>query len=73
MMDDPYVNLANAIVLQAARDYRGALRQLKRNQQFTTAKHTIREIERFFHSQWFHFLTEIDPDDLIHQLARAES
>ena len=28
---DPYQNLANAIVLQAVRDYRSALRRLKKN------------------------------------------
>ena len=72
-MDDPYINLANAIILQAVRDYRRALRQLKRNPQYTTAKHTIREVERFFHSKWFSFLTEINPDDLINRLVRAES
>lgn len=30
-MDDPYRTLANAIIVQAAKDYRKALRQLRRN------------------------------------------
>lgn len=30
------------------------------------------DVERFFHSEWFHFLTDADPDYLLDYLARAE-
>ena len=72
MMDEPYRNLANAIIVQAAKDYRKALRQLKRNPKYDAAKNTKTEVERFFHSDWFRFLTDADPDYLLDHLQRAE-
>lgn len=71
-MDDPYRNLANAIVVQAAKDYRKALRQLRRNPIYETARNEKNEVERFFHSEWFQYLTDADPDYLLDYLARAE-
>lgn len=72
MMDDPYRTLANAIIVQAAKDYRKALRQLRRNPRYETARNEKNEVERFFHSEWFHYLTNVDPDYLLDYLARAE-
>ena len=72
MMDDPYRTLANAIIVQAAKDYRKALRQLRRNPRYETARNEKNDVERFFHSEWFHFLTDADPDYLLDSLARAE-
>lgn len=71
-MDDSYRALANAIIVQAAKDYRKALRQLRRNPRYETAKNEKNEVERFFHSEWFHYLTNVDPDYLLDYLARAE-
>lgn len=71
-MDDAYRNLANAIIVQAAKDYRKALRQLKRNPKYDAAKNTKNEVERFFHSEWFRFLTDADPDYLLDRITRAE-
>ncbi len=50
-----YENLANAIILQAAKDYRMALKCLKANPKNRTALADKDEIERFFRSQWFTF------------------
>ena len=72
MMDDPYRTLANAIIVQAAKDYRKALRQLRRNPRYETARNEKNDVERFFHSEWFHFLTDEDPDYRLEYLARAE-
>ncbi len=72
MMDDPYRTLANAIIVQAAKDYRKALRQLRRNPRYETARNEKNDVERFFHSEWFHLLTDADPDYLLDYLARAE-
>ena len=72
MIDDPYKNLANAIIVQAAKDYQKALRQLQRNPKYEPAQYTKNDIERFFHSEWFHFLTDADPDYLLDQLVRAD-
>ena len=48
---NPYENLANAIVLQAVKDYR-----------LTDDEAELAEIERFFRSDWFGVLTDVDPE-----------
>lgn len=53
----PYENLANAIILQAAKDYR-----------LTDDEQQLQEIERFFRSGWFGVLSKVDPEFLIKEL-----
>lgn len=65
---DPYEALANAIIMQAVKDYRDALRKLKRGRKNTDAERTKAEVERFFRSGLFSALTEIDPEMLIRKL-----
>ncbi len=67
-MIDPYEQLANAIVLQAVKDYRDALKKLKKRPHYEPAKYTIAEVERFFHSDWYRELTTIEPEILIRKL-----
>lgn len=67
-MRNCYENLANAIVLQAARDYRKALKGLKRNPENTDAMSDAEAIERFFRSQWYSELTSVDGEFLICKL-----
>lgn len=57
---DRWRALADAIVLQAVKDYRQALAG--------KAKEHCREIERFFRSKWFGQLTMINPELLIRKL-----
>lgn len=64
----PYEELANAIVLQAVKDYRNALAQLDRYPRNKDAKTEKEECERFFRSGWFKALTEIDSEYLIRRL-----
>lgn len=64
--DYAYRELASAIVKQAADDYRKALRG--RGYQGKSAEKVIKELEKFFHSKWFHILTKVDPDYLIERL-----
>jgi hypothetical protein len=66
--NDPYQDLANAIVLQAARDYRTALKILKRNPRNESAAFEVDEDERFFRSPWFGVLTEVDGEYLIERM-----
>ena len=73
MIEDPYENLANAIIVQAAKDYQKAMRQLRRNPKYTAAAYTQQEVERFFHSQWFQMLTDADPEFLLEHIARADT
>ena len=50
---DSYENLANAIILQAVRDYRTALKALKLNPSNKSARIEKENIERFFLSDWY--------------------
>lgn len=63
-----YENLANAIILQAVKDYHMALKCLKSNPKNRTARADKDEIERFFRSQWFKVLTSVDGEMLIRSL-----
>ena len=65
---DAYEKLANAIILQAVKDYRGALRILKKHPESISAKSTRDEVERFFRSGWYQVLTEVDGEMLIRRL-----
>lgn len=62
MIYDAYHALANAIVMQAVKDYQKAL---KYND--TAVKN---ECERFFRSDWFTFLTDVDGEIIIQQVQR---
>ena len=63
-----YENLANAIILQAVKDYRVALKCHKVNPRNKTAFADKEEIERFFRSGWFSVLTSVDGEMLIRSL-----
>ena len=65
-----YENLANAIILQAVKDYRMALKSLKANSRNRTVQTDKAEIERFFRSQWYSALTSIDGEMLIRSLQK---
>lgn len=58
-----YEKLAEAIILQAVKDYRKALKHDERGRK--------REIERFFRSEYFTVLTNISSEMMIQKL-RAE-
>ena len=60
-MNDPYENLANAIVLQAVKDYR-----------LNDDERELANIERFFRSGWFSTLTSINPEMLISKLRKEK-
>ena len=70
MTNDGYENLAHAIILQAVKDYRKALKILKRQPRNKDAKATTEECERFFLSKWFTTLTNIDGKVLIEKLKK---
>ena len=59
---DPYENLAQAIILQAVKDYR-----------LTDDESELAEIERFFRSGWFGVLSKVDPEYLIRKLRKEKS
>nr|DAV46427.1 MAG TPA: hypothetical protein [Caudoviricetes sp.] len=63
-----YENLANAIILQAVKDYRTALNCLAMNPNNRSARYDKAEVERFFRSQWYSALTSVDGEMLIRSL-----
>ena len=65
---DSYERLANAIVLQAVKDYRTALKRVARHPKDRDGLATKNECERFFRSGWFGVLTGIDPETLMIKL-----
>lgn len=66
--EDPYTGLANAIILQAVKDYRDAIKKLSRGRVNKDAEIKKQEVLNFFRSDWFGVLTEIDPEMLIRKL-----
>ena len=65
---DCYHNLANAIILTAVKDWRTAVKALKKNSKNMTALKEKRSCERFFLSEYFDILTNIYGDDLLRRL-----
>lgn len=67
-MSDPYENLANSIILLAVKDYRDALKKLKKWPRNEAAQIMKAEVERFFRSAWYRELTSVDGEFLITKL-----
>ena len=67
-MSDPYENLANSIVLLAVKDYRDALKKLKKWPRNEAAQIIKAEVEGFFRSAWYSELTSVDGEFLISKL-----
>ena len=65
---DQFEGLANVIIIQAAVDYRLALKQLRQNPDFQSAVSMKYEVERFFRSEWFSSLTRINGIELLARL-----
>lgn len=67
---DPYEALGNAVVLQAVKDYRDAVKKLSRGRINHAAEATKKECERFFQSSYFNVFTALDGKALLSQLER---
>ena len=63
-----YEILANAIVEQAAKDYRWARAALAKDPENGSAAQMRSDTERFFCSAWFGQLTQIDGEWLLQKL-----
>lgn len=71
-MMDPYEKLANAIILSAVRDYRMARKKLKKRPKNEDAKLMVEDCERFFCSEWFQVLSNIDGKALLERLKEED-
>lgn len=67
-MQRNWEDLAQAIVIQAVKDYRLALKVFRRRPESKRAKELIEEIEGFLRSRWFYLMYDIDPERLIERL-----
>lgn len=67
-MNDLYERLANAIILQAVKDYRNVLKRLKKHPNREIDLYMKQEVEQFFRSDWYSCLTTVDPEILIRKL-----
>ena len=65
---DPYENLVNAVIAQAAEDYRAVLKKIKAHPKNKDAINEALRIERFFRSGWYQTLTSVDGECLIRRL-----
>lgn len=70
MTENGIENLAHAIILQAVKDYRKALKILKRNPRHKESKEMVADCEGFFLSKWFTTLTNIDGKVLMKKLKK---
>ena len=67
-MIENYEKLANAIILQAVKDYRAAKKKLKKQPTNKDAEIMIKDTERFFCSDWFTALTDVDGSVILRKL-----
>lgn len=68
MKIDPYEELANAIIIQAAREYKQILKVLKVHPKNIVAENQAKEIEEFFLSKWFRDISNADGEFIITEL-----
>ena len=61
-------NLASAIIVKAAKDYRAAYRAKKRTPQNIRVNAELRELVRFFTGLWYSELTDVDGEYLVRKL-----
>ena len=67
-MIDPYEKLANAIIMQAVKDYRAANKKLKKQPTNKDAELMVLDTEKFFRSDWFTALTDVDGAVILRKL-----
>ena len=70
LAEEPYERLANAIILQAASDYRRDLKKLKKNPQNRDVMNEALQMEKFFYSPWYQVLTTVDGEFLLQKFRK---
>ncbi|MCF0142400.1 MAG: hypothetical protein HUJ75_03375 [Parasporobacterium sp.] len=67
---NPCEELANAIIVQAAKDYRSVLKVLKKNPSSIILLDKRKELEGFFTGDWFSKLSEADGKYIMEELKK---
>ena len=70
MYEANYEELANAIILQAVKDFKPAYRRLRKHPNDKRAQDTVREITKFFCSHYFETLSDFDGPALLNRIIR---
>ena len=71
-MEQQYEMLSAAIIEQALRNYRRARINILKKYDVINSRIRIREIQKFFKSRWFRFLSELDGEKLIELMENEE-
>ena len=69
---DGYEMLAAAVVERAVLDYRQAQENIRTKYNVLDAQNMIRALERFFRSEWFGILSDLDGENLIEMMRKAQ-
>ena len=67
-----YHVLANAIVIQAVKDYQAAVHTLRKDPENRKAMKEAIELEEFFRSGWYRTLTGLDAEYLLDRLRKED-
>ena len=70
-LQENWEDLANAIIIQAVKDYKIAYQRLLRHPESNGAQEEVRKLERFFYGRWYSQLTDVDPYYLLNRLKEA--
>ncbi len=62
--------LVYAILGQAVYDYKKALRKIEKEECEKTMQAKIARIEKFFHSEWFTIICDLEPEVIIRRIKR---
>ena len=63
-----YEALANATIVQAAKDFTAAYKRMKQFPNDIRAQDEVRDITKFFCSQWFEMLSDADGPTLLRKI-----
>ena len=69
---EPEQRLANAIIVQAADDYRTCVRNLKINPKHKESLAMLQDCESFFRSEWYQMLTTVDGEMIMRKIREEE-
>ena len=67
---DPYESLRNGIIIRTVKDYRKALKKLRRGRKNESALRMKEDCERFFLSDYYYELTDVDGQSMINRLKK---
>ena len=68
-VENPYEELGNAIILQAAKDYVHYRKRFNKHHKDVDFFH-MKDCEKFFHSDWAQLLTDLDPVAIIEKIKK---